>query len=136
MVYRKKYLSVSLDAELLLLRLKTLETTQKKSEMEDIPHVAALLGIDPVKEPQFLWIAELALNKKLDSEEWGEFTNSNGQVMYYNYKVKVRQRSQGICFSVDFRRSKQFTRLLLPLAKSTTDKRDIGEWLSSLLTRQ
>jgi hypothetical protein len=57
--------------------------------MEDIPHVAALLSIDPVKEPQYLWIAEAARKAKVDPEEWDEFTNSKGQVMYYNKKLKA-----------------------------------------------
>jgi hypothetical protein len=57
--------------------------------MEDIPGVAVLLGIDPVREPQYLWIAEAALSSTLDPQEWKEFTNSKGHILYYNSKLKV-----------------------------------------------
>ena len=55
----------------------------------DIPKMAAILGIDALREPQFLWIAEEALKAKLDEHEWGEFNTANGQVLYYNMKLKA-----------------------------------------------
>jgi hypothetical protein len=55
----------------------------------NIPHVASLLGIDPVTEPQYLWIANMAASAEVDPNEWKEFTNENGETMYYNLKLKV-----------------------------------------------
>jgi hypothetical protein len=57
---------------------------------EDIPSIARLLGFDALQEPQYLWIARLASQHVIDPEEWKEFTNEKGQVVYYNTKLKVR----------------------------------------------
>jgi hypothetical protein len=57
--------------------------------MDIIPRIASLLGIDPAREPQFLWIAEHAAGTIVDPDEWAEFTTSKGQVLYYNKKSKV-----------------------------------------------
>lgn len=55
----------------------------------DIPHVAGLLGIDAVNEPQYMWIANMASLSKIDPAEWKEFTDERGCTMYYNLKLKV-----------------------------------------------
>lgn len=55
----------------------------------DIPQMATILGIDALQEPQFLWIAEAALKARIDENEWGEFNTANGQVLYYNMKLKA-----------------------------------------------
>ena len=57
---------------------------------ESVPHVATLLGIDPIKEPQYLWIAKMAARAVLDPTEWQEFTNEKGKTQYFNLKLKVR----------------------------------------------
>jgi hypothetical protein len=59
--------------------------------------VATLLGIDPVHEPQYLWIARRALGAQLDSTEWKEFTNEEGRLMYYNVKLKVFMHMDSAC---------------------------------------
>jgi hypothetical protein len=59
-----------------------------KNSSDDIA-VACMLGIDPVHEPQYLWIARRALDAAIDPEEWKEFTNEDGRLMYYNVKLKV-----------------------------------------------
>lgn len=56
---------------------------------ECVPHVATLLGIDAAKEPQYLWIANMAARSVVDPTEWQEFTNDKGQVQYFNLKLKV-----------------------------------------------
>ena len=69
-------------------RIKAKCRHKKLLEM-NIPHVASLLGIDPVKEPQYLWIANMAASAEVDPNEWKEFTNDRGMTMYYNLKLKV-----------------------------------------------
>jgi len=61
---------------------------QMKNLSDEIS-LAALIGIDPVHEPQYLWIARRALESKLDTKEWKEFTGEDGRLMYYNTKLKV-----------------------------------------------
>jgi hypothetical protein len=54
-----------------------------------IPHIASMIGIDPLREPEYLWIAEAALKATVDSSEWSEFNNSKGEVLYCNMKLNV-----------------------------------------------
>ncbi|KAF4664531.1 Glutathione peroxidase 7 [Perkinsus chesapeaki] len=54
--------------------------------------VAKLLGMDPVAEPQCLWIAKEACKAKIDHKEWKEFTGQDGSTMYYNLITKKVQK--------------------------------------------
>ena len=71
--------------------------------------VARLLGIDVANEPQYLWIAQMALKASIDPEEWKEFTNEHGQTMYYNLKLKVPS-SHSSCIETFYRK---FIQLIL-----------------------
>eukprot|EP00747_Dinoflagellata_sp_TGD_P161788 gnl/TRDRNA2_/TRDRNA2_178703_c0_seq1.p1 gnl/TRDRNA2_/TRDRNA2_178703_c0~~gnl/TRDRNA2_/TRDRNA2_178703_c0_seq1.p1 ORF type:complete len:415 (+),score=86.86 gnl/TRDRNA2_/TRDRNA2_178703_c0_seq1:128-1372(+) len=53
--------------------------------------VAKLIGIDLVKEPQFLWIAEEASEAEMP-EEWKEMINEDGEVMYFNKVTRQLQK--------------------------------------------
>lgn len=54
-----------------------------------IPQIASIIGIDPLREPEYLWIAEAALKATVDSSEWSEFDNSKGEIFYCNTKLNV-----------------------------------------------
>jgi len=54
---------------------------------EAIIRTAASLGIDPIRDEYWLWIAEHAVTVKLPNE-WTEFEDDNGEVAYYNPKTK------------------------------------------------
>ena len=57
--------------------------------------VSKLLGIDPVLEPQYLWIAQMACKAKADPE-WKEFTGDNGRVMYFNTRTQSIQETHPV----------------------------------------
>lgn len=50
-----------------------------------------MIGIDPVEEPQFLWIAEQASRVKLP-QDWKMLTNEDGGRMYYHVPTKKMQQ--------------------------------------------
>lgn len=54
-----------------------------------IPQIASIIGIDPLREPEYLWIAEAASKATVDSSEWSEFYNSKGEILYCNTKLNV-----------------------------------------------
>lgn len=54
--------------------------------------VSKLLGIDPVNEPQFLWVAEQCAKAELSSEDWRELINEDGETLYYHTRTKKLQK--------------------------------------------
>ncbi len=48
---------------------------------ETIVGVAKMIGLDPVNNPEYLWIAEQCAKADLPSQDWRELTNEDGEVM-------------------------------------------------------
>ena len=59
----------------------TTSSKEKHVAPEIIVGVSKLLSIDPIKEPQYLWIAEECAKAELPSKEWRELTNEDGETM-------------------------------------------------------
>lgn len=53
--------------------------------------IAEMIGIDPVHEPQYLWIAEQASRVKMP-KDWKVFLNEDGERMYWHQKTKKIQK--------------------------------------------
>ena len=62
------------------------EAKKKHVPPEIIVGVSKLLSIDPIKEPQYLWIAEECAKAELPSKEWRELTNEDGETMWVMIK--------------------------------------------------
>ena len=60
---------------------------EKHVAPEIIVGVSKLLSIDPIKEPQYLWIAEECAKAELPSKEWRELTNEDGETMLVSISV-------------------------------------------------
>lgn len=57
--------------------------TQPAFDKEEVINCAQHLGIDPVREPQFLWIAEAALTAPLPSG-WKEYESVEGNLYFHH----------------------------------------------------
>lgn len=60
-----------------------------------IVKIAEMMGMDPVKEPQFLWIAEEASKADIQNppKEWRQFENEDGETLYYHTKERKLQKT-------------------------------------------
>merc|ERR1711861_68117 len=54
-----------------------------------------MMGMDPVKEPQFMWIAEEASKADIQNppKEWRQFENEDGETLYYHTKERKLQKT-------------------------------------------
>lgn len=75
-----------------------MDETRMPHHGHSAPHSAELLtgisrmiGIDVVREPQYLWIAEEA-SKEIPPDEWRELVNEQGETMYYNQEDRRLQK--------------------------------------------
>mmetsp|Transcript_21347 Transcript_21347/g.45638 ORF Transcript_21347/g.45638 Transcript_21347/m.45638 type:complete len:426 (-) Transcript_21347:113-1390(-) len=59
--------------------------------------IAEMIGIDLVKEPQYLWIAEQASRAKMP-QDWKEFSNDDGETLYYHTKTKEIQKTHPLIY--------------------------------------
>ncbi|KAF4648696.1 hypothetical protein FOZ61_002323, partial [Perkinsus olseni] len=88
--------------------------------------VAKLLGMDPVAEPQCLWIAKEACKAKIDHKEWKEFTGQDGSTVYYNTVTRKVQKVHPVIehYSQLYHKQKTYSKFLLEqIMKDEDDSR-------------
>ena len=54
----------------------------------EVEEYAIYLGMDPAKDGELLWIADLALSAPLP-KDWTEHTDAKGNIFFYNGKTKT-----------------------------------------------
>jgi len=80
---------------------------------DSLIRVAKLLGINPITEPQYLWIAQQACKATVEPE-WQEFTNDKDVIMYYNSRTKTVHKTHPVIekYSQLLSKQKSFTNSL------------------------
>jgi len=58
--------------------------------MIEVIHAAEILGIDPIREPQHMWLAEEALSLELPMG-WRAYEARSGHEYYHNELLELRQ---------------------------------------------
>eukprot|EP00397_Hematodinium_sp_SG-2012_P023648 GEMP01024585.1.p1 GENE.GEMP01024585.1~~GEMP01024585.1.p1 ORF type:complete len:419 (+),score=72.44 GEMP01024585.1:53-1258(+) len=106
---------------------------------EIILGTAALLGIDPINEPEYLWIAEQCSRAPIP-EGWKEFVNEDKVTMYYHGTTKKLQKTHPLIdqYSSLFHKSKSYVKIFQqeqPKSKLDTDSTKLLVIITEILSR-
>jgi hypothetical protein len=101
---------------------------------EVIVGIAKLIGIDPVAEPQYLWIAEEASRAQLPID-WKELINQDGETMYYHVATRKLQKVHPLVerYSQIYHKQRSFTKMMV---QGERDDLDSVETKLSVLTTE
>merc|ERR1719217_736050 len=89
---------------------------------EVIVGIAKLIGIDPVAEPQYLWIAEEASRAEIP-QDWKELINQDGETMYYHVATRKLQKVHPLIerFSQIYHKQRSFTKMMVQGERNDLD---------------
>lgn len=106
---------------------------------EMIVGIAALLGIDPINQPEYLWIAEQCARAPLP-EGWKQFVNEDDITMYYHGATKKLQKTHPLIeqYCALFHKSRSYVKICeeeVTKSKLDTDSTKLSVAITEILNR-